>query len=87
MTEFIHHNIMNQLPFSKLTSIGIHKDWKASVVESMTPLSEAFSPGPYDVICSRGNKAKNHKGNQIFQSIIGRSAERYVNAEGKLGKS
>jgi hypothetical protein len=78
---------MNKHPFSQPTSIGIQKNWKVSVVESMTPLSEAFSPGPYDVICSRGNKAKNHQGNQIFQSIIGRSAERYAKAEGKLGKS
>jgi hypothetical protein len=87
MTEFIHHNIMNQHPFSKPTSIGIHKDWKDSVVESMTPLSEAFSPGPYDVICSRGEKAKTHQGNLFFRSIIGQWTIKYVKAEGKLGKS
>jgi hypothetical protein len=76
---------MDKHPSSQPTSIGIHNNWKASVVESMTPLSEAFSPGPCDLFS--GGKAKTHQGNQIFQSIIGRLAEKYAKAKGKLGKS
>jgi nucleoid DNA-binding protein len=63
------------------------KDWKTSVVESRTPLSADFTPGESDVICVRGEKAKNHPGNLFFHSMIEKSAPKYATAEGKLGKS
>jgi hypothetical protein len=80
---------MSENPFYRPDSTigGIQNDWKASVVESMTPLSNSFSPGPFDVICSRGKKAKCHPGNTYFQSIIQQTVEKYAKAEGKLGKS
>lgn len=61
--------------------------WKATVVESMTPLSPSFSPGPNDVIFSRGQKARKHAGNIKFQAIVRSVSERYSKTEGKLGKS
>lgn len=70
--------------FSKGSAAGA---WKARVVGSMTPLSSTFTPGPYDVICSRGKKAQSHIGNVRFQSMIEEKARDYANADGKLGKS
>ena len=92
MTEILSHTTtMSEHPFNRPTTIkqdGFQKSWKASVVESMTPLSDSFFPGPYDVICSlRGKKAKCHAGNIHFQQMIERESERYSKAEGKLGKS
>jgi hypothetical protein len=63
------------------------KDWKTSLVGSKTPLSVDFTPGGFDVICSREKKAKNHPGNLFFHSMIAKSAPNYATAEGKLGKS
>lgn len=62
-------------------------NWKTKVVGTMTPLSDTFAPGPFDVICSRGKTAKNHPGNQYYVSVIQEYSERYANTEGKLGKS
>lgn len=61
--------------------------WRSSIVDAMTPLADGFKPGQYDVICSRGKKAKSHQGNKFFQALVDKAAERYGNAEGKLGKS
>lgn len=66
---------------------SIQKDWKASVVKKMTPLSGSFYPGPFDVICSRGKKAKCCSGNLHFQSIIQQSSKKYARAKGGLEKS
>ena len=92
MTGILFHTAtMSEHPFNSLTNIedeGVTKSWKSSVVESMTPLSDSFSPGPYDVICShRGKKAKCHAGNIYFQQMVERQSERYSKAEGKLGKT
>ena len=62
--------------------------WKPSVIGSMTPLSTTFAPGPYDVICTKGRKAKTHTGNVRFQSILSQEyAQKYANADSKLSKS
>jgi hypothetical protein len=88
MTQIQEHlSSMSQSPFNQPSNTGIQKDWKASVVVIMTPLSDSFSAGSYDVIFSRGKKAKSHAGNIFFQSIVEKSAEKYAKAEGRLGKS
>ena len=62
--------------------------WKPTVISSMTPLSTTFTPGPYDVIYTKGRKAKTHTGNVRFQSILSQEyAQKYANADSKLSKS
>jgi hypothetical protein len=61
--------------------------WKTQVKETKIMLSTTFTPGKFDVICSRGKKAKSHSGNIFFQSLIQKSAPTYAATEGKLGKS
>jgi hypothetical protein len=52
--------------------IGLHKD---------------FIPGPFDVICARGKRAKNHIGNQRFRQKIKEVTQAYADAESRLYKS
>ena len=62
--------------------------WKPTVIGAMTPLSTTFTPGPHDVICSRGRKAKQHIGNINFHSLLSQEyANKYANAGSKLSKS
>lgn len=60
---------------------------KAKRIEPMTPLAPGFSPGPFDVICSRGSAAKRHPGNVYFVALIERNCERYTKTTCKLAKS
>ena len=55
--------------------------------DEMKALPESFSPGPKDVICARGHKAFNHKGNQHFRSLIESHIQEYEKAVTKLDKS
>lgn len=60
---------------------------KTPNMRSKTPLSSDFTPGEFDVICSRGKLANRHPGNLLFHSMIQRAAPKYAIAEGKLSKS
>ena len=50
-------------------------------------LPSNFVPDEFDVICSRGKEARNHKGNILFHSIIKKTGPKYASAEGKISKS
>ena len=49
--------------------------------------SADFTPGPYDVICGRGNGVWNHKGNQFLRTLIQHGKQRYGSAQTKRQRS
>ena len=49
-------------------------------------LPEDFTPGPSDVICSRGKAAKSHIGNVQYRKLVESYMERYVRSTAKLQK-
>eukprot|EP00934_Nitzschia_sp_Nitz4_P006316 Nitzschia sp. Nitz4//scaffold18_size181773//178945//179922//NITZ4_001948-RA/size181773-processed-gene-0.75-mRNA-1//-1//CDS//3329540110//6306//frame0 len=51
------------------------------------PLPGGYQPGPKDVICGRGAKAKNHSGNLVFKKYIQQFIGTYSDAQTKLEKS
>ena len=53
----------------------------------MKPLRKNFIPGPFDVICAKGNQAKNHSGNRRFRLQVQEALTRYSQAESKVEKS
>ena len=55
--------------------------------KTMIPLPPTFSPGPYDVICAKGKKAKEHFGNKRFRSHILNFLEEYSHAQSKFEKT
>jgi hypothetical protein len=52
-----------------------------------TRLSSFFTPGPYDVICARGNEAQSHLGNINFRKIVAQNLDEYARAPSKMFKS
>ena len=50
-------------------------------------LGSNYEPGPYDVICARGNEAWNHPGNRYFRSLIEEAHPRYLKATSKPERS
>jgi hypothetical protein len=54
---------------------------------SVRTLRTGYEPGPFDVICSREEKAKTHCGNLHFMSLIEQFSDRYASATQKLDKS
>lgn len=54
--------------------------------QRLTHLPDSFTPGPYDVICARGHKVKNHSGNQLFRSKIEQNVKQYSLADSKVAK-
>jgi hypothetical protein len=56
-------------------------------VAKMTPLPIHFHPGPFDVICARGQEAKNHSGNKFYRCLVRRALERYSKATNKYEKT
>lgn len=50
-------------------------------------LSPTFTPGPYDVICSRGKAVYNHEGNQRFRALVKLNKDAYASATSKYEKS
>lgn len=53
----------------------------------MTALPPTFVPGPHDVICARGRKAKEHSGNILYRQMIKDSIDEYSSATVKHQKS
>jgi len=53
----------------------------------MTPLADDFVPGPDDVICCRGKRARMHSGNIKFKNLIKDKLHDYSRAISKLKKS
>jgi len=55
----------------------------------MRPLAPEFVPaGPFDVICSKGRRAQNHNGGNIwFRPVIGKCAQDYAGGKDKSEKS
>jgi hypothetical protein len=51
------------------------------------PLSMAFIPGQYDVICARGKIAKTHSGNKFYREIIKNTIPQYSEANTKIDKT
>ena len=60
---------------------------KTSGSERMIPLPSGFSPGPLDVICSRGKEAKTHLGNEKFLSVVESYTKEYSQATSRVRKS
>jgi len=60
---------------------------ETSSLDEMTLLSPDFEPGPFDVICGRGNISRNHPGNKIFRNLIARFLPPYGAAVTKTEKS
>lgn len=58
-----------------------------SASHQMTLLPEGFAPGDCDVICGRGKKCYNHKGNERFRVRVNDMLAKYVSADSKLAKS
>jgi len=56
-------------------------------INEMTLLSPNFEPGPFDVICGRGNISRNHTGNKKFRKMIARFLPPYAAAVTKSEKS
>ena len=54
----------------------------------MSPLPLTYTPSPYDVICSKGKKSKNHSGNIFIQTLIAQEyTTLYAKADNKFSKS
>jgi hypothetical protein len=53
----------------------------------MRPLPASFVPGPFDVICGRWAKVKQHRGNVLFRKKIQDAVMIYDDANCKLNKS
>jgi hypothetical protein len=51
------------------------------------PLPRNYSPGPYDVICARGQEAKNHPGNLFYRSLVNRATEKYGKTPTKFDRT
>jgi hypothetical protein len=52
-----------------------------------SPIAELFELRARDIVCGRGKGCWNHPGNQMFQTIIHASVERYSGAKSKNEKS
>ena len=55
--------------------------------ESMTPLTNDYALGVYDVICAKGRVAKGHSGNQFYRQLIQQVLPSYSDACSKFEKS
>jgi len=55
--------------------------------KACTSLPLDFVPGPYDVICGRGTRVKQHPGNVMFRQKIQEYLPAYAKANSKLQKS
>ena len=53
----------------------------------MILLPDEFRPGRFDVICARGNEAKNHHGNVMFRKIVRSFVPQYSQATSRFKKS
>lgn len=60
---------------------------KEDAMNTLTRLREDFSPVDSDVICGRGRKCFNHRGNVKFRNTIQAYLARYKAAETKAQKS
>jgi hypothetical protein len=56
-------------------------------VEGKRLLEPGFQPGPFDVICARGDAVKKHLGNIRFLQIIDQNMQKYSEAASRLEKS
>ena len=54
---------------------------------SMTPLTNDYTLGRYDVICAKGRVAKGHSGNQFYRQLIQQVLPSYSDACSKFEKS
>jgi hypothetical protein len=54
---------------------------------SKCPLPLHFAPGPFDVICAKGNNAKNHPGNSRLRKFVDTFSEDYGNATSRVQKT
>lgn len=60
---------------------------KSDISEEGKFLPDGFQPGPYDVICARGRKAKEHQGNIRYKRILENAINDYNAAGTKTHKS
>lgn len=58
-----------------------------SRTKEMIPLPSSFSPGPGDVICSKGKLAKSHSANLTLRKLIRSSLPEYSECPSKLERS
>ena len=63
-----------------------HSDTHHSV-SAPVPSEAAAMPGPFDVICGRGNKSWNHTGNTYFRTFVQACANKYAEAPTKSMRS
>jgi hypothetical protein len=78
----------NEISSSYIDKSSMIRSTKIDGIErTTTPLSFAFSPGPYDVICARGKEAKNHPGNIHYRSVIDKAVEKYEKASSRMEKT
>ena len=53
----------------------------------MAQLESRLSQGPFDVICAKGNEAKNHAENRHFRSRVKQYLDNYACADSKVAIS
>jgi hypothetical protein len=51
------------------------------------PLLFNYTPSPFDVICERGRKSRDHTGNRRFRLVIDMNLERYQQTDTRLRKA
>jgi hypothetical protein len=56
-------------------------------MDEATDLGPSYSPGDWDVICARGSRAFQHKGNRRFRGIVMSKMDEYASAATKFQKS
>ena len=56
-------------------------------IHDMRPLPDSYYPGEYDVICGRGRRIYNHKGNENFRKLVDSRLADYKKSITKADKS
>ena len=68
---------------SSCSSCNNNSKW----IQTNRCLDADFVPGPYDVICGRGQQTYNHAGNKYFRALVEKSAEHYSQAANRAERS
>ena len=88
-TNMIIGTIGNFIPSNKIV-VSPRQSAKRSITEKRYTkclLAQTFEPGDFDIICAKGNIARQHSGNVRYRIMIDRASKMYGEMKGRSQKT